>query len=268
MPKETFYFSHDYNARGDRRMVNLLMKCGVAGIGIYWSIVEMLYEERGYLMLTECERIAFELRTDANAVLAVIESSLFEKDEEKFWSDSVLRRLNKRNEKTIKARESAILRWENETAMRSHSDGNANKVKKSKVNNNNSTNGRPPNLPPEILEKAVYNCEEYILSNPIEFERICMVTKKSPDSAKESLRKYHLWHVENEKYPKGKKACVAGFEKWLLSEKNFYKNVAHQSPPHSNNHQQAGDKSTQRTNAIANIGLAHRSGDNKGQASV
>jgi hypothetical protein len=113
-------------------MVNLLMKAGVAGIGIYWCIVEMLYEEGGYLMLSECDRIAFELRTDSELVQSVIDSTLFEKDSEKFWSQSVLRRIEKRNEKSAKTRESALLRWNNANALRAQSESNAIKGKESK----------------------------------------------------------------------------------------------------------------------------------------
>lgn len=133
MPKETFWFKHDYNARSDRRMMNLLMTTGVTGVGIYWCVIEMLYEEGGYLMLSECERIAFELRTDCDLVAKVVRSSLFACDDEKFWSESVLRRLGERHEKSEKAKKSADIRWrkpvncekDDANAMRTHSDGNA-----------------------------------------------------------------------------------------------------------------------------------------------
>ncbi len=134
MAKETFYFSHDYNARSDRKMVNLLMTCGVQGLGIYWCIVEMLYEEGGYLMRTECERIAFELRTECETINKVVNSTLFCRDEDKFWSESVLGRLNIRKEKSQKATESALNRWKNANGMRSHSEGNAIKESKGKEN--------------------------------------------------------------------------------------------------------------------------------------
>jgi hypothetical protein len=114
MAKESFWFKHDLNARSDRKMMSLLMKTGVQGVGIYWCIVEMLYEEGGYLMRSDCDRIAFELRTDCEAVSAVIESDLFQNDEEKFWSESVLRRLDKRKEKSDKNTKNANDRWEKE----------------------------------------------------------------------------------------------------------------------------------------------------------
>lgn len=141
MAKQTYYFSHDYNARSDRKIVHLLMKYGVEAVGIYWCIVEMLYEEGGYLHKTECERIAFELRTDCERISNVVNSLLFKSDEDKFWSESVLERLKIRTEKSKSAAESANKRWEKEKSMRTHSDGNAIKENKGKeilsLNNNN-----------------------------------------------------------------------------------------------------------------------------------
>jgi len=123
---EQGYFSHDLHARTDGKLICLQMKEGMAGIGIYWCLVEMLNEDAGYIMLSECERIAFELRTDKETILRVVQScDLFQNDGEKFWSDSVIRRMNIRLQKSQKARESANLRWVNANALRTQSEGNA-----------------------------------------------------------------------------------------------------------------------------------------------
>jgi len=112
MSKETFYFRHDYNARTDRKLINIIMRHGMQGIGIYWCLVEMLYEECGYLPL-EYERITFELRTDAEVIRSVIHDfDVFENDGDKFWSNAVLERLRWRCEKSEKARESINKRWD------------------------------------------------------------------------------------------------------------------------------------------------------------
>lgn len=129
--KETYYFSHDYNSRNDRKMQRLLMQKGVEGIGIFWCIVEMLYEEGGSMLLSECERIAFELRTDCERIkFVLLESELFENDGKTFWSNSVIDRLNKRKEKSVKAKESADKRWAYANALRLECDGNAIKDRK------------------------------------------------------------------------------------------------------------------------------------------
>lgn len=47
--KEIFYFQHDYNARNNPKLQNVLMEHGCAGIGVFWCIVEQLHEQDGIL---------------------------------------------------------------------------------------------------------------------------------------------------------------------------------------------------------------------------
>lgn len=115
MAKDTFWFSHDYNSRSDRKMLKLRMKLGMEGVGIYWSIVEMLYEESGFLLRSDYERISYELQSAIKVVTDVIEKyDLFDMNDEKFWSNSALSRLNVRKDKSEKAREAINIRWERE----------------------------------------------------------------------------------------------------------------------------------------------------------
>lgn len=76
---------------------------------------------------------------------------------------------------------------------------------------------------------VIYNVEDEILKNQIEFEKICMAAGAEISAAKESLRKYHLHLEEKEQYPKGRKSVYAGFEKWLLNEKKFSNGTHKQS---------------------------------------
>lgn len=129
------YFSHDVNARNDAKLIKVLMRLGQAGKGVYWDLVEMLHEQDGYLMHSDCESYAFALRTDCDLINSLISDfGLFESDGERFWSESALRRIEHRNGKSIKAKESAEKRWHtserNANAMRTHSDGNAIKERK------------------------------------------------------------------------------------------------------------------------------------------
>ena len=51
MNKETFYFSHDYNSRNDVKIKKLLSKHGLLGYGIFWAIIEELYNNTNVLPL-------------------------------------------------------------------------------------------------------------------------------------------------------------------------------------------------------------------------
>ena len=135
------YFPHDYHSRNDRKLVNLRMKMGLGGIGLYWCIVEMLYENNGAIGLSEIERIAFELGTESDRITELLKGfELFQFYDEVFYSPSVNERLKKREEKSEKARESAEARWGRATqkdadAFPTHPSRNAIKEKKRKEKN-------------------------------------------------------------------------------------------------------------------------------------
>lgn len=132
--KETFYFSHDYNTRNDEKIKKLIYVHGFEGYGLYWAIIEELYQNANAMRM-ECERIAYELRNDKERITSIINDfDLFVIEGEYFYSESIQKRLNMRDEKSRKASESAKKRWENANAMRPHSERNAIKERKGKEN--------------------------------------------------------------------------------------------------------------------------------------
>lgn len=138
MVKDTFYFSHDYNARNDPKIKRLLAKHGMVGLGVFWAIIEDLYNNANVLP-TDYESIAFDLRTEKSIIESVIKDfDLFVIDKIDFGSTSVERRLNERNAKSEKARNSANIRWSklktDANALPPQSDRNA--IKESIVKEN------------------------------------------------------------------------------------------------------------------------------------
>lgn len=162
--KETFYFQHDYNARNDPKLQDVLIDLGVEGIGVFWCIIEQLYEQGGTLPIRSCKSIAFALHVDFKCVERLVNDyGLFKNDGENIWSESVLNRLNRRSEISDKRKLAALARWrqgienqsqtqspanygqiaDNARGMQMQSTSNANaghKEKKRKVKNNISTN--------------------------------------------------------------------------------------------------------------------------------
>jgi hypothetical protein len=140
MNKDTFYFSHDYNTRNDSKIKKLLYKHGYQGYGIFWAIIEDLYNNANALP-TDYDSIAYDLRTDKNIVESVIKDfDLFVFNDGFFGSISVQKRLDERDSKSEKARESARYRWskknDDANALPTQSDSNAikeRKVKEKKV---------------------------------------------------------------------------------------------------------------------------------------
>ena len=137
--KETFYFSHDYTARSDEKIKRLIRKHGMEGYGIYWAIIEDLYNNANALQ-TDYEGIAYDLRVDSDTIESIIKDfDLFEINDKTFGSHSVQRRLEDRNTRSKKASVSAQYRWNKKTEMRTHCerikkecDSNAIKERKGK----------------------------------------------------------------------------------------------------------------------------------------
>lgn len=134
--KDTFYFSHDYNSRTDSKIKRVIAKHGMLGYGIFWGIIEDLYNNANALPL-DYESIAFDLRTDSELIKSVINDfDLFIIDGDCFGSLSVQRRIDERDSKSTKARESANKRWskveKNANALQTECESNA--IKESKVN--------------------------------------------------------------------------------------------------------------------------------------
>lgn len=164
--KETFYFSHDYNARMDDKIKPLIRKFGMAGYGIFWAIVEDLYNNANALR-TDYDGIAYALRTKSEIVKSIINDfNLFVISEDTFSSESIKRRLSRRNEKSEKARESAKKRWlkpaenaeKNANALRTLSDRNAIKERKGKerIEKDNKGNESKLFVPPTLDEFVQY----------------------------------------------------------------------------------------------------------------
>lgn len=135
--KEAYYFSHDSNARNDEKILAVRMKLGMEGYGIYWSILERMRENSDYMCTKDYNIIAFDLRVSADKIKSLVEDfDLFKvtEDGKKFYSESFLNRMTKKDEKSEKAKKAAEKRWSkptekekvNATAMQTHSKGNAN----------------------------------------------------------------------------------------------------------------------------------------------
>lgn len=130
--KNTFYFSHDYNARNDEKVKELIFKHGMSGYGIYWSIIEELYQNTNVLHLNY-ERIAFELRADISSIKSIINDfNLFVISGENFSSLSVQKRIDERANKSEKARLSVNKRWNDTNVLPKQYDSNTIKERKVK----------------------------------------------------------------------------------------------------------------------------------------
>lgn len=87
----SYYFSHDYNASDDVKILFLRQELGMEGVGIYWYIVEKLAQAGGKLPLKIIPVLAMQMQTSDTKVTAVIQSfDLFEVAEQLFFSNRLV----------------------------------------------------------------------------------------------------------------------------------------------------------------------------------
>jgi hypothetical protein len=142
MKKEAYYFSHDSNAKDDPKILKLRMNLGWEGYGLFWGLIELLRNQPDYRMQKHYMSIAFALHTDESKIKSLVNDfDLFSQDQDLFWSESLLKRMELKEEKSEKMRNAANKRWNKDSdaeAMHKHSISNAEamQLKESKVKEN------------------------------------------------------------------------------------------------------------------------------------
>ena len=200
MSKDTFYFSHDYNVRNDIKIKKLINKHGFLGYGLFWAIIEDLYNNTNVLPM-DYECIAFDLRTDPDIIKSIINDfDLFVIEDGTFGSLSVERRLTERNEKSLKARESVLKRWnktkKDTNVLQTNYDSNT--IKESKVKENK--------------EKQIYKSFAHLSISVLDYEKLLEsgYSKNQIDNTLESIENYK----KNVSY----KSLYLTAKKWLGKE--------------------------------------------------
>jgi DnaD/phage-associated family protein len=121
LTKEAYYFSHDANARQDEKILMLRAEHGWEGYGIYWALVEMMFESsETALHFNKIKGIAVSYNVDITVLKAIINTCITEKlfvgNDEIFWSESLKRRKLKYHEAKEKKSEAGkkgmAKRWE------------------------------------------------------------------------------------------------------------------------------------------------------------
>lgn len=129
--KKNFYFSHDYHARHDPKLLTLRRKLGLEGLGAYWCLVEFMYEQGGSLTVEEAHDLAYDLACDHNLLHAIISDfGLFQeaKDEQGkpiIVCQAITERLNLRSIRADKYSKNAQKRWKNADNDNQHDNSNA-----------------------------------------------------------------------------------------------------------------------------------------------
>lgn len=205
MTKEAYYFSHDSNAQHDEKILLLRQKHGWEGYGIYWALVERLRDCDAFAMRSHYDSIAFDMQVQSDLIKSVIEDfDLFIIKKGFFYSESLKKRMELKQEKSEKARKSAQIRWgkgkNDANALPQQVNRNAikeSKVKEKKVN--------------EIKEKKI-KYSDFVSLSKTEYEKL---VEKHGEKATESM----IEILNNYKASKGKsyKSDYHAILNWVVS---------------------------------------------------
>ena len=110
--KKAYYFPHDFNARNDPKLQDVMIELGLEGIGAYWCMIEQLYEQEGQLPVKALKGIAFTLHMDFSKIQRLIsEFDLFLIEGDVLTSPAVTKRREAMIEKSNNAKKSITNRW-------------------------------------------------------------------------------------------------------------------------------------------------------------
>jgi len=98
--KDSQYLTHDIGARNDPKLIDLQMEMGGQGLGIFWCLVEMLWENGGYIP-ANYKGISFALRwcKPSEIEKVVTGFGLFHVEDGMIYSHSALERIRNKLEK-------------------------------------------------------------------------------------------------------------------------------------------------------------------------
>ncbi len=116
--KNKLYFQHDYNARNDVRLLELRAEFGAEGYGLFWMIIETMFEDNGLINRGAIGGLSLGYSVPKGTLMPVIdfciELGLFCVDSENsnlIFSDRVNKQLEFRKQLSVKGLEGAKKRW-------------------------------------------------------------------------------------------------------------------------------------------------------------
>lgn len=162
------WFRHDTGTLNDLRMQRIMrLHGGMMGIGMYWTLVELLYVNDGKIMFEEVADLAYSMRVSEDQLMAIAsDEQVFESDDDGFWSNRVNAELDIQRDVSEKARKSIEARWAAERRKK--------KPPKRDVRSDEDMAEKEA-----IIEKLKYDCDTNVL--PAQYDRSTTVLPSNND---------------------------------------------------------------------------------------
>ena len=111
---KSLYFSHDYTASDDVKILFLRQSLGMEGVGIFWYIIERMAQAGGRLPLKIIPVLSMQMQVTETKVQGVVNNfELFEIEEHDFFSRRLMETIDLRKTLQDAGIKGAAKRWGN-----------------------------------------------------------------------------------------------------------------------------------------------------------
>lgn len=210
--KDAYYFSHDANALTDPKILAMRCDYGLEGYGLYWTIIEMMRNEESY-KLNYSKNTFRAIKALTNTTIdvekyindCINDYELFQLENDKLFSNSLLRRMEDYEHKKTISRENGKkggapkgnqnakkIKDNNQKTTQNNqqvdlkktetTQNNQSKVKESKINNNKEKEIIEEELQKRFIEctsstniNAINECISFLDDFPFEVIEIALV---------------------------------------------------------------------------------------------
>lgn len=202
MSKEAYYFSHDSNARHDPKITAMRGVYGSEGYAWFFMFIEMMRETDGYKLDMQSKyafnAYAMQMHSNSDAIASFVhdcinEFELFSSDEVTFWSESLLRRMDKAHERSKKAAESANARWKKTQNNANASDDNANASKTDAIKESKEKEIKGKKL--KEINKELYG--DFVQMTPDQHDSL--INDLGTDVTQKYIQSIDDWFAQDEK---------------------------------------------------------------------
>ena len=185
MAEKIFWFRHDTGTLSDLKMQRIMrLHGGMMGIGMYWTLVELLHINDGKIMFTEIPDLAYSMRVSEDQLMAIAsDDQVFESDEDGFWSNRVNAQLENQRAASEKARKSIEVRWNQERKQQ--------KSRAKKLMGVDADKAEKE----AIIEKLQYDCDTNVMRP--QYDRTTTVLPSNNDCNTEEKRREEKREEEN-----------------------------------------------------------------------
>lgn len=184
------YFQHDFYAMNDLRLRRLRRRKGLAGVGLWWCVVETLYQNDNVLHVADFDTIADENGIEVADVEDLASNyGLFAVGEDEegpyIYSLSIARRLEERANVTAKSQRAAKGRWKSD-------DRDSSVIGVFQHNELEKSNTFQPETVKSVENSKIGGCDfvENSKMNPaMQDSETCIAIKENKIKGKEKKRK-------------------------------------------------------------------------------